>query len=195
MRRLVKAFDRWLSRRLAIFVFTEDPQCILRLRLVKAPRLVRIGGQEIQPGAPLLELHLWNEHLPPIPAAGPDLAFGLRARRLMLKSFQLLAGAVAQDPRLLEAQAFYGLTALVDAGLAGGGEQLARRLGFQLLPYRPPLGRFGEFWEYVYAWALVWAYNPGGLGSLRFSRFQRSEIWMLKEELLRRFLAASPGKA
>ena len=191
MRSVIKRFDRFLRRRLEILEFTQDPECLLRLRLIHARREVRFDDHIIRLGAPLLELHLWNERLPIATLGGAGLAYGVDARRLMLKSLRLVAQELSCNPQLSGALAVYGLTGLIDAGATTGGEKLAQRLGFCLLPYQPPLGRFGEFLEYVYARALVWAYNPAGLRSLRFSKFRRTEIWMLKEELLRRFL--EPG--
>jgi hypothetical protein len=65
--------------------------------------------------------------------------------------------------------------------------QMMQRLGFIMLPYHRPLGRFGEFWENLFSWWLMWAYNDSSLLRRSFWRLQRTEMWMTREEFLRRF--------
>lgn len=134
MRILVKRFDHFLSHRYKIFEFSQDLECLLRLRWEHARREVRFDDHLIQPGTPLLELHLWNEHLPTISGDGADLSYALHIRRLILKSFRLLAQELAGNPRYSGVQAVYGLTALVGAGASAVREKLAQRLRFSLLP-------------------------------------------------------------
>lgn len=65
-----------------------------------------------------------------------------------------------------------------------------RRLGFMVLPYHSPLGRFGEFWENFYTWMIIWAFNAASLRHRHLHRLRRSEVWMSVDEFLRRYKEA-----
>jgi hypothetical protein len=60
-------------------------------------------------------------------------------------------------------------------------------LGFTVLPYHNPLGRFGEFWENFYTWWIMWTYNQASLRHRRLFRLVRAEVWMTMAELLSRY--------
>jgi len=63
-----------------------------------------------------------------------------------------------------------------------------RHLGFQAGPY--PHRRFAwfiEFWENLYSWWLMQAYNPHSLRHRTFSGMGRSEVWMLGADFLKRY--------
>src|SRR6185295_2051517 len=73
-RRGVIAFDRWLRRRQGIFEFSTHPDCILLAGLKPAAADIALpdGGRVVR-GQPILDLHLWNERAPQLPADGPAL--------------------------------------------------------------------------------------------------------------------------
>ncbi len=64
---------------------------------------------------------------------------------------------------------------------------LIRRLGFNVFPYQRALGRFGEFWENFYTWAIMWTFAPFSLRGRSLLRLRRAEIWMSREAFLRRY--------
>lgn len=187
MRRLIRAVDALLRRANGVFEFWDDPHCVLRLQCSRAPHALRFPTQAVQAGEPVLGLHLWNEHLPPLPEAGADLAWASRMHRLFVGSLCAVAREVACDPRLSGARALGGTTVLLEPGEASASVRLMQRLGFTVLPYRHPLGRFGEFWENLYAWGLMWAFNPATLRGRTLFGLRRVEMWMPMEELLRRY--------
>jgi len=63
-------------------------------------------------------------------------------------------------------------------------------LGFTVLPYYRPMGRFGEFWENLFSWWLMWTFNTSSLYSRKFWYLQRTEIWMTRDDFLQRFGSA-----
>ena len=75
MRALMRRIDAWMLRVLGIFEFSDDPECVLRLQITRAPHTLCLNGRVVNAGEPVLELHLWNEHIPPLPPSGPDLAW------------------------------------------------------------------------------------------------------------------------
>lgn len=187
MRFLVYGLDALLRRAYGVFEFCQDPECLLRLQVAKAPRPLPLRGQIVAAGTPVLVLHLWNEHLPRIPPSGPDLAWAKAAQRAFLRSLQAAAMYLQCQPHLKDVGAVGGCTALLFTAGRHGGSRLMERLGFTILPYGGPLGRFGEFWENFYSWMLIWAYNPAGLRYRSLFKLRRAEIWMLREDFIRRF--------
>ena len=187
MRSLVRGFDRFLRWALGVYEFCDDPDCLLRVRLTAAAHAVALPDRDVPAGAPILELHLWNERIPPLPPAGPDLAWAVKTQRMLMASFRALAGQMRRDRRLAGVQAVGGATVLCFTGDDSGGVKLFERLGFTVCPYHSPLGRFGEFWENFYTWAIMWAFNEATLRRRRLLRLRRSEIWMTTAEFLRRY--------
>ena len=167
---------------------TEDnPDGLLRVRLTRAAHAVVLAGHTLPKGAPVLELHLWNEHVPPLPERGPDLAWAAQVRRRLVASFCALGRAMVRDTRFADVQAVGGITVLCFTGDGRREARLFERLGFAVRPYRGPLGRFGEFWENLYTWAIMWAYNAATLRRRRLLGLRRGEIWMTADEFRRRY--------
>lgn len=191
MRRIVRAFDRLLCRCQGVFVYWDDPECFFRAQIGQACRKIVLPDTEIRAGAKVLQLHFWNEHMPVIPPEGPDLAHALRTSRMIVSSFRVLAREMSCDLRLAGVQALGGATVLFAAGDDSGGEKLFKRLGFTMFPHRNRLGRFGEFWENLYTWALMWAYNAVSLRKRRLLALRRTESWMSTDSFLQRYSTGS----
>lgn len=192
MRSWIRALDALLRRRAGVYEFSEDPHCLLRLQIgcVKRPRT--LPDAELRPGDPVLRLHLWNEQVPRLPADGPDLAWATRMHRRFVRSLRGVAAEMVRDPRLREIVAIGGATGVFGPTSADSGNRVFTRLGFTIYPSRGPLGRFGEFWENLYSWWLMWAFNATSLRSREFFRLRRSEMWISRDEFLRRY--GSAGK-
>jgi len=192
MRTLVRSLDSALCRRYGVFEFCDDPECILRLQVSQAPRLISLPDIELQPGQPVLIIHLWNEKLPQLPIGGANLAWGKTAQRKLLRSLNLAAHYLEQTTQMEPIQAVGGVTALFPPDDRNGGNKLFQRLGFTVLPYQSSLGRFGEFWENFFSWMLVWTYNPASFhgSSHNLVKMRRTEIWISRESLLSRYRGA-----
>jgi hypothetical protein len=187
LRAVIRRFDAFLRKRYGVYEFSQDEWCWLRLSRSRAPHDLHFPDLEVGRGAPILMLHLWNEHSPSMPSMGPDLAWTLKALRLFVKSLRAVADQMKVDPNLRTLQAVGGITVVIDLSNPSGTGGMFGRLGFVILPYHSPLGRFGEFWENFYTWGLMWAYNPGSLRNRSFLDLRRSEFWMETNEFMRRF--------
>jgi hypothetical protein len=146
-----------------------------------------LNGRTVNAGEPVLELHLWNEHIPPVPPSGPDLAWAILMRRLLIRSFCAVAERMSHDPRLADARAVGGVMSWLSIKGHPAGELLLRRLGFMVMPSHNPLGRFGEFWENFYSWWIMWTFNAASLRARQLFNMRRAEMWMSAEEFLSRY--------
>jgi hypothetical protein len=190
-RRFIRAFDTFLRRVLGVFEFTQDPRCILRLGRTRCPYDLRLSdGTLLHRGEPLLELHLWNEHLPPMPPGGADVAWTVRFLQLWKHSVALLARYWQNHPEFSPIPAVHGIFALP------GGEDLALQkrtletMGFDvLLPRRTPWRVFASFWENLYNWAIIWTFNPASLRVRKLVQMRRCHVWMSRRRLLERYAA------
>jgi len=188
LRAFVRAFDAFLRRREGIFEFEARPEeQLFRLQVSRLQRDVKRPDFELPAGAKILSIHLWNEHVPPIPVEGAELAWGLRVQRMLVASFRAIARQMQSDPRLAGVTAVHAVTAIFGAHDGSGGEKLMRRMGFFIYPCRRPLGRCGELWENAYSWLLMYVFNPVSVRRRQLWRLERSEMWMLAEEFLRRY--------
>lgn len=186
VRALIRRLDATLRRSQGVFEFSDDPQALLRISLIKSPHEIPFPDEVVPEGAPVIEVHLWNEHIPLPPASGPDLAWALKLNHSLMRSLRSLVGFLREDGRFSDVQAVGGMTVLVLIG-DQAGEAILRRLGFTVLPYRNRLGRFGEFWENLYAAALMWTFNPASLQGRSLLDFKRAEFWIPADEFLQRF--------
>jgi hypothetical protein len=187
LRGLIRRFDAWLARLEGVRPFTSDPLVILRIQPGRAAWDIPLPNGMIARGSPVLFIHLWNERIPPFPAGGPDLIWARSAQRLMIYSFGSLAIQLQAQAGWARPSAVGGHIAHLRLRDRSGGRALFERLGFCLFPYHRPLGRFGEFWENVYTWCLIWAFNPPSASRHPLLGLQRLEFWMTMDDFLLRF--------
>jgi hypothetical protein len=187
VRRVVLSLDALLRGRLGIVALSSDPACILRIRVTRAAHAISLSDGPVPPGAPVLEIHLWNERIPPIPPAGPDLAWAGRTQRMFLASLREVARQLREEPGLAAVQAVSGATVLIQSTDGLERNRLMQRLGFTVFPACNPLGRFGRFWENAYTWAVMWTFSPASLRDRRLRDMRRDEFWMTRSRFLERF--------
>ncbi len=187
MRALIRALDRLISRCSHVREFTDDPGCLLRISPGRLTHRLSLPEGEFAPGAQALLIHYWNERMPPLPAGGADLSYALDLSRRQIRSLRLVAGTLRTADEFREVQLVGGITVLAPAGEADGGTSMIREYGFSVVPYHTPLGRFGEFWENLFTWALMWTYNPASLRGRQPDRLRRSEFWMTRQSFLERY--------
>lgn len=187
LRAAIRKFDVWMSRRIGVAPFSDDPLCIMRIQSAGAAHDLTLPEGTIPRGADVLLLHAWNERMPPIPSSGPDLAYAVRFRRMTVASLKLIARHISSTPQLHAVQAVGGVTAHISLEQARGGRAMLEHLGFTLMPYHRPCGAFGEFWENFYTWWLMWTYNPASTRHRKLWDLQRTEFWMTKDRFLEKY--------
>ncbi|HYL33796.1 MAG TPA: hypothetical protein VEU53_11685 [Stellaceae bacterium] len=183
LRRSIFSLDAYLRRQHGIVEFTARPDCILRIApAVASHALILSDGTRIQPGDPLLDLHLWNEHVPAIPSGGVTLRWAAAAARCARASLRALAaetraGHVPNFIALRGCLRFDGR--LLQAPFAG--------CGFDAVVARAhaPGEWLHEVGEVCLVAMLLWAFNPAGLSHAHLMRPCRF-VWMSRTRLLER---------
>ena len=189
MRSIIRTIDRSLRKQKDIFEFCDDPDCVFRVSVSDVTSPLHLRDGEIPVGSKVLELHFWNEHIPPMPRQGLGVSWAVKFRRRVATSARLLGNSIRKDPRLADVQAVGGVTPLFTPGDGSPAEGIFLRLGFAVTQHQNPQGRFMEFWEEVYGWLLMWAFSNGNHPHLR--GIHRSDFWMSVEEFVRRY--GNPG--
>ena len=132
LQRTVFGLDAWVRQREAIFEFTPDPNCIFRIQIDQLMQdLALLDGTSAREGDRIINLHLWNEQLPPLPKHGASIGWARRMARHTQRSLRALT------------QHLLARSELADIGLVGGTiafclperhaqlDRVCRRLGFE----------------------------------------------------------------
>jgi hypothetical protein len=183
---LFDAFLRWVYR---VEEFSKDSRCLFRISLKKSKKdLILPDGTDVRKGDPVVELHYWNEHMPPIPQDGPDMEWGIKAYKNLLFTLFELDSFMAGNPKFRDVKALTGETTLM---LQKAGDGLLKRLGFEVIQESQPLGvgflrgirYFKGLLSNCYWWALVWAFNPSSLKRKRFGELVRCSVWISRRRI------------
>lgn len=185
---IITRFDDFQRQRQKVFEFSDAPDCLLRLQISHTKYPIQLSNCEMSPGDQYLDLHLWNEHVPPMPPEGPNLAWASRTRRMFVSSLSKVAELISQDPQYKDIKMIRGITVLLTLSDEKNGKSMVERLGFTLMPYHQTLGRFGEFWENFYTYVLMWTFNPNSLRNRNLIKSRRTEFWICIDDFLQRFL-------
>ena len=185
MRAAVRALDRRVRRKLNIVEFSDDPDCIFRVRLCEAYRDLPLPDGTVTQGEPVAEVHWWNERLPPIGEDGPGLKWAVRMRRMLITTHRLMAQELLRNPDWRDIRAVGTTTALFPAGKGAEWGRKMGRLGYVVIPHENPSGRVAEFFERVWAWLIWRTYQSGTMRVLSPFEISRSDFWMSADSMLR----------
>jgi YkoP domain len=160
----VYGLDRWLRRRQGVCEYTANPACLFRVNRDRADQsLTLTDGTPIRPGVPVLNLHLWNEHMPPMPAAGPTIGWARHAHRAVDVSLRELARWLAREADLADIAA---LRADMRLATVAQSQQLVRivtHYGFESAAFRAETGSLRQLGENILIYLLVLAANPAAI--------------------------------
>lgn len=186
--RAVRGVDSLLRQRLGIQEFTEDEECLFRISLASATRLVLLSdGIAVQEGDPVLQLHFWNEHLPVMPSEGPSAAWATLMKRRVRRSLATVAAYVERERALHAVVALHGSPPFASRLGALQMVRTGQRFGFDVIdPYAEPelRKRIHEIFDSMLLWGLTRTFNPAGLRSKGLLR-HRHQLWISRHKLLR----------
>ncbi len=188
---LVSMIDGALRARQEIFEYSNNPHCVFRLQLGAATNDIALSDGTLVPvGSRLINLHLWNEHIPPFPARGPTLGWARGMCRDLETSLEELAGFLASN------SAFDDIAAVGGKMMFGSTEQtrlvahFAERYGFVRAFDRAADHSIAEWLhlvgENILVSMIVIAQNPAAFRTDLFHR-DRVQVYLHRAELVRRF--------
>jgi hypothetical protein len=183
----IRFIDSLIRKSEHTYEYCDDPDCVLRIQLMPSPHMAAFGEMVIKKGDPVLSIHVWNERMPRIPPGGADLQWAIKLRRQVIHSFRILAKVIRADEIYAPVRAIYGASVLFSFTSHTGGIRMMQSFGFTILPYHSPLGKFGEFWENLFSWWLMYAYNTASMDTRKFWQLERTEIWMDRDEFIQRY--------
>lgn len=179
----IDLISRWCN---GIFEYSDAPDCLLRIALRRARAPCRLAGGEVLPGDTVVELHLWNEHVPSLEGFS-GLGWVARSRPRMIRSLGLLASALDKEPRLRAARAIRVQPTLFPGQRPETLQRIFGALAFEPVPLADlPASRLRRRVDDGWLYVLAWTFNPRSMKG-RSARKKRFEFWISRDRLIERF--------
>ena len=160
----VYGLDRWLRRLQGVYEYTANPICLFRINRGEADQTLTLSdGTRIRPGVPILNLHLWNEHMPPMPRDGATVAWARQTNRAVGTSLRELARWLAGQPDLADIAALRADMRLATGAHSRQLMRIATHLGFESTAFRAETGSLRQLGENILMYLLVLAANPAAI--------------------------------
>lgn len=169
--RLVYELDGRLRQRQGVFEYTSDPDCLFRIQRASAATHVELSdGTQIDPGDPILDLHLWNEQMPEMDRE-ITMAWARQLSRAIQTSLRELASYLAHHPELDDVVALRADMRLGSSERTERLTHLSARYGFEKVDEPPAQdGLLHQFGENIFLFLLLVATNPASLRTPVFWR-------------------------
>ncbi|HTZ01728.1 MAG TPA: hypothetical protein VMC05_05275 [Xanthobacteraceae bacterium] len=186
----VSALDDRLRVHYGVFEYTARPDCLFRIQLVRnEDDLILSDGVHVEPGARLINLHVWNEQFPAFPPGGPTLAWAARLNRGFEASLGELARFLQSRPALDDVAAICGNMTFEPSGRSAQLTRFAGRFGFEKVTVRHTrsIGRqVHRFGENVFISMIVLARNAAALRADTLWR-DRTLVFLSRRKLQDRY--------
>jgi hypothetical protein len=187
--------DDWLRKFQHVYEYSDHPACLFRIQRAKAAADVKLAdGVRVRKGDPILNLHLWNEHMPRLDPGGMDFKWARLIGREIAASLERLAAHMAEN---LSYDDIVALRAEMRFGTAEQNVRIVRlstRYGFESVRMSDDerYGAVRELGENALVLMLVLAANPG---AARFCGLKHdcALIYMSRANLDRHYLPSSNG--
>ena len=188
---LVSIIDGALRARQNIFEYSNSPHCVFRIQVGPAPCDIALSdGTHLSAGIRLINLHLWNEHIPPFPVQGPTLGWARRMCRNLEGSVEELAAYLANNPALDDVAAIGGKMMFGSTEQTELVAHFAERHGFiraiDPAPDHSIAERLHLLGENILVSMIVIAHNPAAFRTDLLHR-DRVPVYLHRAELMRRF--------
>ncbi len=195
----VVALDNRLRSWHSVFEYSSHPRCILRGQIIHLDHsLVLSDGTRAKAGDRLIDLHLWNEHVPLMPKQGASIGWARQMNACMRTSLRELAGFLTARPGLDDVSILRSMPAFAGRERSAQNIRLMSGYGFEAvgdgtIAGAPQRGR--RLAENVLITLMVLAHNPASLRADTLRR-DRIPLFMSRRVLERRYLpperAANP---
>ena len=176
-----------------VYSSTPTSRTVFRIRFNRLrTEVVLSDGTVGRRGDRVVELHLWNERIPAVPAKGPSLAWGRQFNRCFAESLRELAQFLMSEPELRN-------ITIVRANMSVGSKAqsdslygIVSRHGFEVFPDDVGLSlpvHVRRFGENILYWLLTLVCNLAAARSNKFWR-TRSWIYLSRRVLERKYITA-----
>lgn len=192
---MIHALDRRLRRGLHIFEYTRDPGCIFRIRLLQVRFPARLSdGTSLDVPMRVIDIHLWNERLPPLPRRGASLLWACQINRRLDRSLRDLAEFLGREHSLEDIRALRAEVGFTTRARLPQLGRIAAHFGFEAVhdPWRDTLsGRLHLLGENILLFLIVLAY---GGKALRWDALVRTRtlLFLSRRALERRYPNVRP---
>ena len=186
----VFALDHWLCRRRGVFEYSLEPLVLFRLEQQRADdTLVLADGTCVSAGAPVLVLHLWNEHVPLMGPDGPTVAWAHKMSRGMCASLHELVRFLARRADLSDVRALYADMRVSGAAHALRAARSMGRYGFETVSASIDRRRIPQrMADALFVLMMAGVTNPCTLRGARM-RHSNVRLFMSRKVLERRYAA------
>lgn len=191
LKSFVFGLDDRLRKHNSVYEYSLHPDCFFRIQRDRAGRNFRFSdGTLLKPSDHVITLHVWNEHMPPMPEEGPTIDWARHIRRSVDLSFKLLAAHIESRPEYDRVRAIKGEMAMGTEEKIPNMARIAMHYGFEsarcdgkALPLTERLHRIGEN---ILGLMFVLATNPVA-ARLNVLRRGRALVYLPRDTLLRRY--------
>lgn len=188
---VIKVADAVLRRIGGVTEFEAEPDGLLRIEQSHATHAVTLrDGAHVAPGAPIVGLHFWNEHLPAFASEDADFDWATCVGRQIQASLHRLAIHLHTHRDLDDVQALRVKLSIPKRGPPTALGHLLMKADFELI--KSPTSGISNFLpliEGIWMWLLTWTYNPRGLIGWRFNRV-RQEYWISRSRFFAQYAEA-----
>jgi hypothetical protein len=191
--RFLLTLDERLRERHAVFEYTSDPRCILRMQVVSLEHDICLrDGTSAGVGERMIDLHLWTEQIPSMPDQGASIGWARRMNAGMVIALRELAQFLRQRPDLDDILVLRARTPFTGPQGIAQSVRLMGGYGFEavaepaLLSLRDRVHRLGEN---MLITLMVLAHNPPALRGDTLLR-ERALLFMSRATLERRYLTS-----
>lgn len=172
--------DEFLRRTNRVSEYCSDPRCVFRMQIHEARQDAMLAdGASIHRGDKIVDLHLWNEHIPVIPPEGPTIAWGRRMGSNMNFSLRQLAAFFACHAEFDGVAVVRCKLAVATAIRTGQLLRMMQHFGFEIVPDGAGVAwgqKLHEWGENILALLLLTAVNPESA--------RLSVLWRVRSQVL-----------
>jgi hypothetical protein len=143
-------------------------------------------GVTVRRGEPVIQVHLWNEHLPVMSRDGRSAIWANLLKRRMRHSFGLIANHLEHEPHLREIVAIRGTPPFPERMGPVPLTRVCEHLGWEIVAPEAASGWPRAWLDSMLIYGLIWAFQPAGLRH-RGVAHGRIEVWMSRGKLTRRY--------
>ena len=188
LRWAIKAIDAVLRRIGGVTEFEADANGLLRIQRNHATQALTLGdGVHIARRASILDLHFWNEHLPPFPSEHAYFDWSSHVEQQIQASLHRLALYIHACQQFRDVQTLRVRLSIPKRGPAPVLGRILMEAGFESVESCVPRSSsLLPFLEGIWMWLLTWAYNPHGLIDWRFKRTHR-EYWISRARFFAKY--------